>query len=148
MPHVRQQIRDAVKTVLTGLTTTGNNVDVARVYDVDTTRLPHWTVSTPSEQAGDTNRGAKQFRTLTVQAEGRVKATSNYAGVADTIAAEAEVAVAEYDRDDYQTIPIKWIRYKGCTTELDETDQPIVLLTLEWECLYRVELTDPTVAIE
>ena len=35
MAHVRQQIRDAIVTALTGLTTTGTNVFRSRIYPLE-----------------------------------------------------------------------------------------------------------------
>ena len=49
MAHVRKQIREAVKTKVTGLTTTGNNVFETRIYNLKPSNLPAIIVSTPDE---------------------------------------------------------------------------------------------------
>ena len=51
MAHARKQIRDQLKTTLTGLTTTGSNVFNSRVYDHDA--LPCISIYTLSEELGD-----------------------------------------------------------------------------------------------
>ena len=38
--HIRRQIRERAGTVLTGLTTTGNNVFETRIYPLENTNLP------------------------------------------------------------------------------------------------------------
>ena len=47
--HIRQQIRERVGTVLTGLTTTGSNVFETRVYPLENTNLPALVIYTKDE---------------------------------------------------------------------------------------------------
>jgi hypothetical protein len=58
MAHVRKQIRDAVITSVTGLTTTGSNVFRSRIYPLEQTKLPGLCVFTRSETV--------EFDTLTI----------------------------------------------------------------------------------
>ena len=49
MSHVRQQIRDRIATILTGLPTTGANVFKMRRYALDDSKLPAILVYTMDE---------------------------------------------------------------------------------------------------
>ena len=90
MSHVRQQIRDQLKTTLTGLATTGANVFDSRVYDHDV--VPSLTIYTLSEELGEESAN-KQLRLLSIVVEARAKATTNLDNTLDTIGAEVEAAI-------------------------------------------------------
>lgn len=96
MAHVRKQIRDAIVTAVTGLTTTGSNVFRSRVFPIETTKLPALCVYTKSEAVDfDTltiNRSI--MRNLEVMIEAYVSGTSNYDDDLDTIAVEVEEALS------------------------------------------------------
>jgi hypothetical protein len=96
MAHVRKQIRDAVVTAVTGLTTTGSNVFRSRVFPLETTKLPALCVFTKSEAvAFDTLHIPRSInRVLEIGVEAYVSGTSNYDDTLDTIAVEVEEALA------------------------------------------------------
>tara|TARA_R100000278_G_scaffold113608_1_gene91804 strand:- start:2778 stop:3221 length:444 start_codon:yes stop_codon:yes gene_type:complete len=96
MAHVRKQIRDAIVTALTGLTTTGSNVFRSRIYPLETTKLPGLCIFTRSEAVEfDTLRKPRSIdRNLVVNVEAYVSATSNYDNTLDTIAVQVEEALA------------------------------------------------------
>ena len=96
MAHVRKQIRDAVVTAVTGLTTTGSNVFRNRVFPLETSKLPGLCVFTKSESVDfDTLHIPRSImRTLDLGVEAYVVATSNYDNTLDTIAVEVEEALA------------------------------------------------------
>lgn len=96
MAHVRKQIRDAVITAVTGLTTTGSNVFRSRIYPLEQTKLPGLCVFTRSETVDfDTLTIARSVsRVLDVIIEGYVSATANYDDTLDQIAVEVEEALA------------------------------------------------------
>jgi hypothetical protein len=96
MAHVRKQVRDAIVTAVTGLTTTGSNVFRSRVFPLETTKLPAICVFTKSETVDfDTLHIPRSImRTLDVQVEAYVSGTSNYDDTLDTIAVEVEEALA------------------------------------------------------
>ena len=95
MSHVRQQIRDAFVTALTGLTTTGANVFGSRLYDLEPGDLPALLIYTTAEEsAPDTltrPRGVARELSLTVEA--RAKGVSGVDNTLDTICAEVENAI-------------------------------------------------------
>lgn len=95
MSHGRQQIRDQVKTTLTGLATTGANVFTNRVYRFDEAELPALYVHTPAEdsEVGQMGPTPTLHRTLTIEVEGYAADSSAIADTLDTIAAEVEAAI-------------------------------------------------------
>jgi len=96
MAHVRKQIRDAVVTALTGLTTTGSNVFRSRIYPLEKTKLPCLCIFTRSETTEfDTMTISRSTqRNLDIAVEAYVSATANYDNTLDTIAVEVEEAIA------------------------------------------------------
>ena len=58
MSHVRKQIRDAVVTALTGLSTTGSRVYKSRIYPLETGKLPGLAIYTKSEEIQNNTIGA------------------------------------------------------------------------------------------
>jgi len=96
MAHVRKQIRDAIVTALTGLTTTGSNVFRSRIYPLETGKLPGLCIFTRSESVEfDTLTISRSvMRELEVTVEGYVRGTANYDNTLDTIAVEVEEALA------------------------------------------------------
>lgn len=96
MAHVRNQIRDAVVSRLTGLSTTGSNVFRSRIYPLENNKLPGLCIFTKSEATTfDTlTRPRSISRVLEIGVEAYVKAISNYDNTLDTIAVEVEEAIA------------------------------------------------------
>ena len=96
MAHLRNQIRDAMVTRLTNLTTTGTNVFRSRIYPLESNNLPGLCIFTKSEVTTfDTlTRPRSINRVLEIGVEAYVKATSNYDNTLDTIAVEVEEAIA------------------------------------------------------
>lgn len=95
MSHLRKQIRDAVVTALTGLTTTSTRVYKSRVYPLETGKLPGLCIYTKSEEISTTtiNRPRTQIRTLEVIVEAYVMVNTNFDDTIDTISVEVEEAL-------------------------------------------------------
>lgn len=96
MAHVRQQIRSAIVTALTGLTTTGSNVFRSRIYPLESGKLPGLCIFTRSETVEfDTLTISRSInRVLDVSVEAYVSTTANYDNTLDTIAVQVEEALA------------------------------------------------------
>lgn len=93
--HKRQAIRDAFVSAVTGLTTTGNNVFVSRVYPLDTGTLPALVIYTKRESSAPETIGLPRtfVRELTISCEAYVRANTGYDNLLDTISAEVESAL-------------------------------------------------------
>ncbi len=96
MAHVRKQIRDAIKTALTGLATTGANCYQSRVFPFESTKLPALLIYTKSETTDfDTISLPRDvMRVLEINVEAYVQGTANYDNTLDQIAVEVEEAIA------------------------------------------------------
>lgn len=142
MPHARQQIRAAFATAVTGLTS-GATVHVTRAYDV--AALPVLLVSTPEEVVERATQNTKAYRRLTILCEAIARVASNPQNSADTLCAEVEVAILG---DETLGGLTRFCRLASTSVEVSgEGEQPTVSAAMTFECLYRVDDTDPTVIV-
>jgi len=91
--HVRRQIRDAVKTLLTGLTTTGSNVYSSRVWPMRSAVMPGLIIYTAEEESELGSIGTLD-RVVALAVEGYVNETSSLDDTLDQICSEVETAMA------------------------------------------------------
>src|SRR5262249_47181632 len=96
--HVRRQIRDAIKTLVTGLTTTQNRVFVGRTRPLSPEQSPALLVySTQDPERIEVNSTGPApstlLRTMMVTIDGRVSATEPPDDLLDKIADEVEQAI-------------------------------------------------------
>lgn len=94
--HSRQQIRAAVATAITGLTTTGSRVFISRVHALALNELPCLLVFTRNEtssRAARMGQSGRIERVLSVSVEAYVKLLSGYDNTLDDIAVQVEEAL-------------------------------------------------------
>lgn len=92
--HVRQQIREAIGTLLTGLSTTGARVHQSRVFALaPATELPCILIYTLQE-ATALDSFCQYARRITVAVEAVAEPTANVDDVLDTICKEVEAKMA------------------------------------------------------
>lgn len=96
MAHVRQQIRDRVATLVTGLPTTGANVYKTRRYALDDAKLPAICVYTMDESSTLITIGSRTLRrVINVAIDIVIKGSSTtVSDTLDTICVSAEEALA------------------------------------------------------
>lgn len=147
MAHVRKQIRDAVATQVTGLSTTASNVYVNRLYPIAQSKLPGLLVYTNSEASSKLDMHYPRLleRRLEVVVEGVVKTTSNIEDLLDTIAQEVEEAI-------YTDVTLGSLCKDVVLTSIEtdfasEGDQPVGVVKLEFEAKYVVRENDLSVAL-
>ena len=94
--HLRRQIREAVATAVTGLTTTGARVFQSRVYPLERTDLPGLLIYTADEtvEPSTIHEPAIIERTLRLRIVGVAKAVDDLDDVLDQIVKEVEIAIA------------------------------------------------------
>lgn len=116
--HVRQQLREAAATALTGLTTTATRVYTSRIRQLQDTNLPALRVYTTEEtvEAATIHGPTLQERAITLEVHGVAKATNDVDDTLDTIAKEVETVLA-----GGLTVGGKSIRigYAGAVVELE-----------------------------
>ncbi len=97
MTHARTEIREAIKTRLTGLSTTADRVHVGRTRPLAEGHQPTLLIYTVNEQSGRGVEGnpASIGRTLLVVVEGRVSEATPPDDLLDTIASEVEAKLRD-----------------------------------------------------
>jgi len=147
MTHVRQQIRERVGTVVTGLSTTGSNVFQSRVYPLQDSNLPALLVysTTEDSEADVIGTALSTNRIVNIVIEGYVKATTDFDDTVDTICEEVETALAN-DRTlnglaKFSQLTGTEINYNG------EGETPVGVVTLTYQVQYRTATNAPNVAL-
>ena len=92
MSHARQKIRDAVVTLITGLTTTGTRVYDTKLYNLDPSEdFPGLVVYTKNESSERSDFSPNNYyRELEVVIEGYAETNSAVENTLDTISLEVE----------------------------------------------------------
>lgn len=132
MTHARQQLRDAVGTAVSGLTTTGANVYTGRVYPLQSDELPCLWVNTVAEdaEAQTIDFDAVLLRTVTVEIRGQARAVSDIADVLDNIAEEVETALAGTVSVGGKSVALE---YAGAQIDFSgDIDQPVGTVAMRW----------------
>lgn len=143
MPHIRKSIRDAIVTVVTGLTTTGVNVFASRIRPVEQSKLPCLLVYATDESI-DLADGtlAAPGRDLIIRISGIVEANTSLDDTLDTIAEEVETALgADVTQGGFS------ISTDLSTTTielLDESEKQVGVIHLDYLINYRTPYGDPT----
>jgi len=145
--HRAQQILDAIVTTVTGLTTTGTNVDLDQVDPVGTSRLPHLSVDmgTDDKLEGSDANMSYMDSVLSVGIVARVKNSTGLSAELNQIRKEVHIAMAA----DYQLgLPAFVIDtvYIGSSVvdKSGELEKEAALQSFNYQVLYRHSLTDPS----
>lgn len=91
--HVRRQLREAVATALTGLTTTGSRVYPSRVFTVEQSNLPCLAVYVKSGLQAPATMDNEELRSITVIVEGLCAIESGLDDLVDQISKEVEAVL-------------------------------------------------------
>lgn len=145
--HARQQIRNQVKTTLTGLTTTGANVFANRVFEYDKAAMPSLNILTNTDKVELDMRasGGKDLHDLELIIEVRVKASASVDDTIDTICAEVETAI--FGSNDLNGLAER-IDLIDTQIGIDaETEKKTGIAAMSFSVLYRYVMSDPTTII-
>ena len=152
--HARQQIREAVATAITGLTS-GAPVYQSRVYPAEKQALPALLVYTTSEDVdldsmllGD----HRALRELTVRVECLSRLATGMDDQLDELCAEVETALTASIDDKATPGAVGPLVKLGelAATEIELSDQaenPTGRAVMDWQLVYRVSSADPTIII-
>lgn len=147
MPHQRENIRDALVSAVTNLTTTGSRVYRSRVYPLAADKLPGLVVycrSETSEREVLIGLPTRLVRVAQFVVEGYARATADVDETLDDIAAEVEAAIGGSQFT---------AAARDCTltsTEIDFSDggeQPLGIIRLTFAVTYRTSETNPTASV-
>ena len=139
MSHARQQIREAVATLVTGLTTTGSNVFQSRVYRLQASELPALLVYTNSETVERSHMTTGLVRELTLRVEGIAKALANIDDTLDTIGAEVEAALGGQEPAGVEDLVLQ----SADVTINGEGEQQVGAIVMDFLVRYRTDQADP-----
>ena len=141
MTHKRTDIRNAIVTALTGLTTCGARVYGSRLKPLQATEVPAILVSTGAEEMPEDawlygNKGIK--RTLEIQINIIVKAVTNFETTADTILEEIELRLFDTPaHNNLGGICHSLSLASIADPEMDDsTDKPVVRLLVILRVIY------------
>ena len=143
--HIRQQLREAVATAVTGLTTTGSRVFQSRAYPLQVSDLPCLVVTADGDsiEQETIHRPYVQARQVQLRIEGYAVGTVDLDDTLDGICKEIEVAV-----DNAMLAMVDDIGFAG--TQLDTSvvgQQPVGKLTMIYRITVRTMSNSPDVAI-
>jgi len=146
MAHLRQQIRERIATLCTGLSTTGSNVFQSRLYPIEDSSLPCLLIYTTSEDSEVAEMASPRpmQRSLSVVIQGVYSATQPDDNL-DTIAKEVEVVMAG-DVDINSLASSSYLQ----STEIEvnaDGKKPIGVIRLTYIVDYRNVDNDPESAI-
>lgn len=140
--HVRQQIREAVATLVTGLTTTGSRVHQSRMRPVADGGLPCLLVhSNDTERVDMADADTLQQRELPIVIRGLAKGGTTLDDTLDAIALEVETAMATNPRLSGKA---QMSRLVSVDTDFDgSTDKPVGEIQLTYAFTYFVQAGSP-----
>lgn len=146
MAHVRQQIREAVATLLTGLTTTGARVYQSRIYPLRDSDLPCLLISTDDEQDVTLGPGenSAQERNLQLSIRCVSKQVTDLDDKLDTMLAEVETALGN------QTLSgkAKALQLESINIEMsDDLEKPVGIATAVFRVTYYTATGTPATAL-
>lgn len=137
MSHARTQIRNAIVSALSNLTTTGSNVFVGKVSAFADSQLPGLNIMTleeelDTESSGGSHSGA-DARQLRVEIQIKAKQEDGLLAALDGIEVEIHDAIMT---DDSLGGKVKRMKLVGSRVELDEEEKNIGTLISTWGCYY------------
>lgn len=151
MAHIRQQIRDAAVTLLTGLTATGSNVFPARdtaTYPLADSELPALAIDVVDErvlEVGISGLSSPLLCEVDLRVRCYVKSVTGYADTIDDITVEVQSALADAGKVGGVSIS----RYNGTEGPMIDgsTDRPVAMAIVAFTLRYMVAANDPETAL-
>ncbi len=140
MSHARKQIRDALKTALTGLATTGARVYSSPVYPAGDGQVPGLSIRTPSDLLQE-NRGAlddRQTWELEIEIEARAKPGdgTDVDDQLDQIMLEVQTAIAG---DPKLGNRVTGLECQVVEFDFGSLERPAGIATMTWTCRYQIQ---------
>jgi len=140
MSHARQQIREAVAALLTGLATSGPRVYQERTRPLDAADLPGLVITTDEERINDETVAfpPTQMRELTVTVTAVARATSALDDTLDTMVAEVEAALYASVAANTLSSKVKAMALESIAVGLDDSlDKPAGRAVMTWRTVFH-----------
>lgn len=148
--HVRTQIRNAVASTLSGLTTTSNRVFVSRVYPMERASLPGLIIITETDEIETSRDSIKAgnlilWSRLQLMVKAYAKGTANVDATLDQIENEVRKTLISNHTLGGLTIDINW---QSTTIQFDGSGEvPIGVAEMLFFVDYRVAQAAPDISI-
>lgn len=146
MSHVRQQIREAAASVLTGLATSGTRVFQNRLRPLADSDLPCLLVNTDDEQIESLGISAysPQERVLDLMVRAVAKQSGTLDDTLDTLLYEVEVALANHTLGGL----VKSLMLESIKIEMnDELEKPVGVASAHYKATYYAATGIPGTAL-
>lgn len=142
--HLHKQIRSALVTKLTGLTTTGSRVWANRLQPLQDANLPALRIYADEERAEllTVHSPAMLARELTVVVEACAKATTALDDTLDQIAKEVETALAAGLTFGAVNLPVF---YTGMSFDDEQLDKPVAVKRMTFSIPFQAMSNAPDV---
>lgn len=150
--HVRRQIREAVKTLLTGLPTTGSRVFTNRLQRIDDADLPCLIINYGNEEiiAESVHYNPPLARSLPITIKAYAQANSGFDDVADEMIKEVEavLSVAVFD-DAALSALAKNLQLQSIDEPEFDGDgaQPVAQVSMQYLITYYTQASTPDISI-
>lgn len=134
--HAHKQIRDAIETALTGLTTSGSRVYANRLYPLTESQVPALRIYLDEEDAAAQSIHAPMLleRTVRLVVECVAKATTALDDTCDLMSKEVEIALsAGVTVSGVLLVPV----YAGSEFDDEISDKPIAAKRLRFELVFH-----------
>lgn len=136
MTHRRKLIRDRLKTILTGLPSTGANVFASRKYPFNKSRLPGLLIYTDEEVSESGAMQRSLDRIVNAKIQGYVKPVAG--AIDDDLDDIAESVEAAIEADPKLGGLAIFTVLESSTMEFDaESDKPVGIITMTYQIQYR-----------
>lgn len=144
--HLHRQIREAVESKLTGLTTTTTNVYANRLQPMSDATLPGLRIYMDEEDVATAtiHTPALQERSPVLVVEACAKAASGLDDTLDQISKEVEVALAGGITVGSRTL---YPAYTGMRFEVEQSDKPVGVKRMTFSISYTAMNNAPDVLI-
>ena len=142
--HLHKQIRDALKTALTGLTTTASRVYANRLQPMQDAQLPGLRIYLDDEDAErlTVHSPAMQERTLALVVEGCATAASGLDDTLDQISKEVETALAAGITISARNLEVF---YTGMRFDDEQLEKPIGVKRMTFSVVFTAMSNAPDV---
>jgi hypothetical protein len=148
--HVRQQIREALATLLTGLTTSASRVYQSRILPLDDSELPALLIATNEEEieALSVNANPLLERSLSVAVTAVAKVSANLDDTLDSSIKEVETAINASVVANTLNGLIKDMVLQNIQVEMNaEADKPIGWAVMTIKATYYTQAAAPDISI-
>lgn len=143
MTHRAETILEAVKTKLTGLSTTGSRVERGRVYPVET--APALTISMGADSTlgeGGSNNMAFVDRELQIIVRAHVKnAATNIETLLNAIKSEVYAAIMADPTLGQSFVVDTFLVGDSAPDASADSNKPTATVDMQWNCIYRHSFT-------